>query len=136
MEPAIEQNANAERPREVTRGVQFLASSLAIGLLNSVFHLGQRTSGAPMFLALLIVILSFGLLFFLVMKVSAGRNWARIIVLILVLFGIPFAIPAYLHEVRRNVLSGTLSIIILLMQLSGTYLLFTRKSNLWFRTRK
>jgi hypothetical protein len=136
MEPVIEQDANAERPREVTRAVQFLASSLAIGLLNSVFHLAQRTSGVPMFLALLIVILSFGLLFFLVMKVSAGRNWARIIVLILVLCGIPFAIPAYLQEVRRNVLSGTLSIIIVLLQLGGTYLLFTRKSNLWFRTRK
>jgi hypothetical protein len=136
MEPVIEQDANAERPREVTRAVQLLASSLAIGLLNSVFHLAQRTSGVPMFLALLIVILSFGLLFFLVMKVSAGRNWARIIVLILVLCGIPFAIPAYLQEVRRNVLSGTLSIIIVLLQLGGTYLLFTRKSNLWFRTRK
>jgi hypothetical protein len=136
MEPSIEQNANVERPREVTRAVQFFTSSLAIGLLNSVFHLAQRTSGVPMFLALLIVIFFFGLLFFLVMKVSAGRNWARIIVLILVLFGIPFAIPAYLQEVRRNVLSGTLSIIIVLLQLSGTYLLFRRKSNLWFRTRK
>ena len=135
MQPAIEQNAKAERPRNVTRAVQFLASSLAIGLLTSIFRLTQRTSGAPMLLALLLVIVFFGLLFFLVMKVSAGRNWARIVVLILVLF-VPFAIPAYLEELRRNAFSGTLSIIIVLLQLSGTYLLFTRKSNIWFRTRK
>jgi uncharacterized membrane protein len=64
------------------------------------------------------------------------RDWARIILLVLVLFGIPFAIPAYLEEVRRNVLSGTLSIIISILQLIGTYLLFTKQSNLWFRTRK
>ena len=135
MQPAIEQNAKAERPRNVTRAVQFLASSLAIGLLTSIFRLTQRTSGAPMLLALLLVIVFFGLLFFLVMKISAGRNWARIVVLILVLF-VPFAIPAYLEELRRNVFSGTLSIIIVLLQLIGTYLLFTRKSNIWFRTRK
>lgn len=136
MEPTIEQNANAERPREVARAVQFLTSSLAIGLLNAIFHLAQRTSGAPMIFALLIVIAFFGLLFFLVMKISAGRNWARIILLILVLFGIPFAISAYLEEVRRNVLSGTLSIIVTILQLIGTYFLFTRNSNLWFRRRK
>lgn len=136
MESTSEQKANAERPREVTRAVQFLFSSLAIGLLNAMFHLAQRTSGAPLVFALLIVIAFFGLLFFLVMKISAGRNWARIILLVLVLFGIPFAIPAYLEEVRRNVLSGTLSIIVSILQLIGTYLLFTKQSNLWFRTRK
>ena len=86
MEPTIEQNANVERPRSVTKAVQFLASALAIGLLNAIFTLAQRTirhSNAcradhsdRVF---------FGLLFFLVMKISAGRNWARIIWLILVL---------------------------------------------------
>jgi len=136
MESTSEQKTNAERPREVTRAVRFLVSSLAIGLLNAMFHLVQRTSGAPMVFALLIVIAFFGLLFFLVMKISAGRNWARIILLVLVLFGIPFAIPAYLEEVRRNVLSGSLSIIISILQLIGTYLLFTKQSNLWFRARK
>jgi hypothetical protein len=135
METASEQHAKAERPGEVSRAVQFLASSLAIGLIASIIRLAQRVSGVTMLFALLLVILFFGLLFFLVMKISAGRNWARIIVLILVLF-VPFAVPAYLEELRRNVLSGTLSIIIVLLQLIGTFLLFTKKSNLWFRTRK
>jgi hypothetical protein len=139
MESISEQEATAERPWEVTRAVQFLTSSLAIGLLKSIFNLAQRTSGAPMILAILIVTAFYGLLFFVVMKIAAGRNWARIIVLIIVLalvLFIPFAIPAFLEEVRRNIVSGTLSIIITILQLIGTYLLFTSKSNLWFRTRK
>jgi hypothetical protein len=138
MEPTIEQHANAERPTEVTRAVQFLIFSLAIGLLTSIFHLAQRVSGVPMVFALasFIVIAVFGIGFFLISKISARRNWARIVWLVLVLFGLPFAIPANLQEVRRNVLSGTLSIIVTILQLIGTYLLFIRNSNLWFRTRK
>ncbi len=136
MESTSEQKENVERPREVQRAVQFLTSSLAIGLLASILRLAQRVSGAPMILSLLIVIAFFGLLFFLVMKISAGRNWARIVCLVLVLLGLPFAISAYVQEVRIHVVSGTLSIIILILQLIGTFLLFTKQSNLWFRTRK
>jgi len=185
MEPTIEQHANAERPTEVTRAVQFLVSSLAIGLLTSIFHLAQRVSGVPMVFASLIVIAVFGIGFFLIWRISAmrwmkiiksvllissaafavvalvdlisanyvaalayavasvlayvvykRRNWARIVWLVIVLFGLPFAIPANLQEVRRNVLSGMVSIIVTILQLIGTYLLFTKQSNLWFRTRK
>jgi hypothetical protein len=136
MEPTSKQHANVERPREVSRAVQFLISSLAIGLMTSIFHLAQRLSGVPMFFALLIVIAVFGIGFLLVNRISARRNWARIVWLVLVLFGLPFAIPANLQEVRRNVLYGTLSVIITILQLIGTYLLFTRNSNFWFRTRK
>jgi hypothetical protein len=136
MQPAIEKKANVGRPREVTRGVQLLASSLAIGLLNSIFTLVQRTSGVPRLLLLLIVVAFFSLPFFLVIKISTGRNWARLIVLILVVLNVPFAILAFPEAVRGNVISGTLSIIIVLLQVIGTCLLFTKNSNLWFRTRK
>jgi hypothetical protein len=136
MEPIIEPNANLERPRAVARAVQFLASALAIGLLNSIVTLVQRTSGIPMLIVLIIVIAFFSLLFVLVIKISAGRNWARIIWLVLVLCNSPFAILAYPEAVRKSVVSGTLSIIIVILQLIGTALLFTKSSNPWFRTRR
>lgn len=136
MDPTIEQSANLERPRGVARGVQFLASAVMIGLVNALFTLVHTTSGIPMLVASIIVIAFFSLLFFLVMKISAGRNWSRILWLILVLLNVPFAILAYPDAVRRNVISGTVSVIIVILQLIGTCLLFTKNSNLWFRTRK
>jgi hypothetical protein len=185
MDPTIEPNANVERPRVVSKAVQFLTSALAIGLLNAIFTLVQKTSGIPMLVALIIVTMVFGIGFVLILRISTmrrmrivsavlltlsaafavvafrelfwanyvaalafavasalayavykRRNWARIVVLILVLCNVPFAILAYPAEVRKNVLSGSLSIIIVLLQLIGTYLLFTKNSNLWFRTRK
>ena len=64
------------------------------------------------------------------------RNWARIILLVVVLVGLPFAIRANLVELKQSTVSGSLSIIIALLQLTGTYLLFTKNSNRWFKTRK
>lgn len=136
MDPTIEASSTVERPPIVKTAIQFLAAAVVIGVLNAIFTLVQRITGAPMLVALIMVIAFFGLLFFLVMKISAGRNWARILWLILVLLNTPFAIWAYPQAVRTNVTSGTLSIIIVILQVIGTGLLFTKNSNLWFRTRK
>ena len=136
MEPLIEPTANVARPKETTSAIQFLYASLAIGLIRAVFGLTQRVSGAALILAALIVIAVFALVFFLVWKISAGRNWARIILLVLVLINLPFAVLANVSELKRSVLSGAFSILIEVILWIGTYLLFTKNSNLWFRSRK
>ena len=136
MEPPIEPTANVARPKETTSAIQFLYVSLAIGLIRAVFLLTQRTSGAALILAALIVISFFALGFFLIWKISAGRKWARIILLVLVLINLPFAVLANISELKQSVLSGTVSILIEVILWIGTYLLFTKNSNLWFRSRK
>jgi hypothetical protein len=136
MEPPIEPTANIARPKETTLAIQLLYASLAIGLIRAVLGLTQRTSGAALVLAALIVISVFALGFFLVWKVSAGRKWARIIMLVLVLINLPFAVLANISELKRSVWSGALSILIEVILWIGTYLLFTRNSNHWFRSRK
>lgn len=136
MEPTIEPIANVARPGAVTRAVQFISASFAIGGIRAVFDLAQKISGVPFFLALLVLVVFLGIFFFFVSKIVAGRNWARITFLVLLLIGLPLAIPGYIGELRTNLLHGSLSIIIALLQLVGTGLLFTRHSNLWFRTRK
>ena len=131
-----EQQPNAERPAIVTRSVQLLMSALAIGLITSIIRLTQRAAGAPLVVASLIVIAVFGIGFLLIWQIATRRNWARIVLLVLILFGLPFASLAYMQELKRNVFSGALGIFITLLQLIGTYLLFTKQSNLWFRKRK
>ena len=136
MEPTIEPEAIVERPPVVSRAIQFLITSLIIGLLTSMFRLPQKVSGTALVLAALMVAAFFGLVFLLVNRIYVGRNWARILWLVLILIGLPFAIPGNLQEVRRSVVTGCLSIIITLFQVAGTFLLFTGKSNAWFRARK
>lgn len=139
MDPTIEPNpkvAPAVRPVEVTRAVQLISASFAIGGIRSVFDLAQKISGVYFFLALLALIVFLGICFFLVSKIAAGRNWARITFLVLILIQLPFAILGNIADLRTNLLHGSFSILIALLQLIGTYLLFTKHSNLWFKTRK
>jgi len=136
MEPPIETTTSITRPKETTSAIQFLYASLAIGLIRAILGLTQRTSGAALVLAALIVVSVFALGFFLIWKISAGRNWARIILLLLVLINLPFAVLANISELKRSMLSGALSIFIEVILWIGTYLLFTRNSNLWFRSSK
>ncbi len=135
MEPASEQTTAVERPAHVRWAVMALTSSIVLGFLASVLRLAGRVSGTAMILALLIVVAFFMIYGYLILKISVGRNWARIILLVLVLFGTPFAVPAYIVEIKKNFFSGALSILVAFLQLLGTGLLFTRNSNPWFRKR-
>ena len=135
MDPTIE-SATDSRPKVITTAIRILTLSIAIGLLMSLVRVAQQVSGAPLIWAILIVLAFFGVFLFLVSRIWAGRNWARIVFLILVLIGLPFAIPNYIAELRKNVLSGSVSMLIVILQLLGTYLLFTKNSNTWFRARK
>lgn len=136
MDPMSEGTTGIERPKEVTRGVEFLLAAFALGFITAALHLTQRISGSPLVVGLVIVSAYFGLCLLLVWRAAAGRNWARIVLVLIVLLGVPFAVPTYMEEIKRNVLAGSFSIFLVMLQLIGTYLLFTRKSNIWFRGRK
>ena len=104
--------------------------------MKSIVDFARITSESSVALVLFIMIITFGLFFFFIWKISDGRNWARIVFLVLFLLGVPLSIPVYLEEVRRNLFLGSLSFIQVILQLVAIYLMFTRNSNLWFKTRK
>lgn len=133
MEPTIEPAASVARPTPVTRAAQLLTSALILGLIASAIRLAGQASGFQLALWLLMLIAFLTVLFYLVMKIWAGRNWARILLLVLVVLNTPFAILAYIAEVRTNVVPGALSLVMVVLQVIATVLLFTSNSNRWFR---
>jgi len=140
MTPITEDSTNLERPvmrpQRVTTAVQVLIASLVLGVLTAAFNIVRVASGKTMLVALVIVLAFFGLGFLLVWRIAAGKNWARIFLLVLVILGTPLAIPGYRASLRLNVVAGSVSILINILQLIGAYLLFTGSSNSWFRKRK
>ena len=136
MNDTIEPAANVERPKEVTRAIQAISASFAIGGVRAIFDLAQKVSGASFFIALLILLLFLGIFLFFLSRVGKGKNWARITLLALLLVGLPLAIPGYILELRTNLPRGCLSVLIAILQVIGMYLLFTKNSNLWFRRRQ
>jgi hypothetical protein len=136
MEAPAENFSNLERPKGATSAILFLSASLTIGLIRAIFGLTQRASGTALVLAALIVISFFALGFFLVWKISLGRNWARLVLLVLVVINFPFAVLGNIAELKKSFSSGTPSVAIEVILWIGTCLLFTRNSNLWFKGRK
>jgi hypothetical protein len=135
MDP-IETTADTKQPKEVSGAVLLLSASLVIGGIRAVFDLTHKVFGASFFVALFILIVFLAVFFFFVSKIGAGRNWARITLLVLLLVQLPFAVLGSIAEVRANLIHGALSIMILVLQVLGVGLLFTRNSNLWFRKLK
>lgn len=131
-----EQNSSMEKPIEVTRAVQLLYASLGVGIVKSVVDFAHLSSEVHLMFILFVMILTFALLFFFIWKISDGRNWARIVFLILFLLGLPMSIPIYLEEIGRNLFLAILTSIQIIIQIVAIYLMFMKNSNPWFRVRK
>ncbi len=88
MEPPIETTAILARPAVVTRAVQLILLSLLIGMGRAIFDLVHQASGLTFIFALIILLLVAAVLSFLAAKIYRGRNWARIVLLILIIIGL------------------------------------------------
>ena len=135
MDPNNESPANITRPKEVTNGVWLLSLSLLIGGVRSAIELKSKVTGVYYLVGLLLLLLMLGFFFFFVFKVSRGRNWARIILLLLLILGLVAGVPAYIQEFRTNLVHGSVTLLIALLQVLGTGLLFMPKANGWFGKR-
>jgi hypothetical protein len=82
---------------------------------------------------LITAVFTFGVLLFFVAKISSGRNWARIIFLLLFLFGLAMALPILHDELIRNPLLGSTSILQDVLQIVALFLLFKPASGVWFK---
>lgn len=136
MDPTTESTTTIERPKEVGAATLLLSASLVIGGIRAVFDLTQKVSGVSFFVAVAILLVFLGVFFFFVNRVAAGRHWARVTFLVLLIVQLPFAVMGSIAEVRANPMHGLISIVIAILQVLGIVLLFTKNSNLWFRRNK
>jgi len=136
MQNTNEENLSMEKPVEITRATQLLYATLGIGMVKSSIDFFRISSETSVAFTLITLIFTFAFLFFLIIKIAGGRNWARIVFLIFFLLGIPLAIPIVLDEVKRNLFLGSLSFIQIILQVIALALMFMKNSNLWFKTRK
>jgi hypothetical protein len=121
------------KPHSVVVAVRLQWATLALGLVRIVVDFARLTSLAGAAFAYLIWIFTFVLMAFLLFKISARKNWARITLLVMFIIGIIPYLPGILADVRKSPLIGTLSIIQTGLQAYALFLLFRSPANLWFR---
>ena len=124
------------RPEDVGTAVVLLYVSLGIGGLGSILEAtvnAQMASPAPVMFTTLVTL---GVIWLLTYKTGKGRNWARITLLVLLVFGIPFFVQSLLQNLAANPFSGLLGIGQTVLQIISLVLLFQRQSTDWFKHMK
>ena|SRR5438093_13693255 len=123
------------KPPQVRVAVALLWLSFALGFPSIYLQLGRTDSPGERIVLLAIMVPLVALSAFLNLKISAGRNWARIAVLILVgLALLMFLLPDDRDAGAQGV-EMALDIVTNALELVAVYLLFSLPGALWFRQR-
>jgi hypothetical protein len=119
------------KPPAVIRAVTLLWGSLLIGLLNALSGPGASLLQLPP-VVLVIAAVMLALVALLVVKISAGRNWARIVLLVIVALGAPLSLIGLDAAFAESVLGGLLGLAVTALQIYAVVLLFTAPGKTWF----
>jgi hypothetical protein len=123
------------KPSQVNIAVILLYASLAVAFIILMLDFGS-VPFEVFYVSLLLMVFTFAILIFFITKISAGKNWARISFLIVVLIGITFYTPFIFQLFTTNVITAILTTVQNLMQLIAMIFLYQKPSNTWYVPRK
>jgi len=126
------QNA-VQKPQPVATAVNLLWASMAVGLVKILMDFSNLSAVAPAAFTNFVLVFTFALIAFLIFKISAGRNWARITFLVMFVIGMLPTLPLMLGEFSRSPVVGALSVAQVGLQVYALFLLFTQPGSVWFR---
>jgi hypothetical protein len=122
----------ARRPTVVDAAVAILAILLVVGFFRSIAHLDTVAMHISPAMAMVLMLVATGLSGVLLGLIADGRNWARIVYLAMVLYGIIMTITIG-TAVQQAPVDVAIRIATHTTNLIAIVLLFTPASNAWFR---
>lgn len=125
---------SVEKPIEVSRAVNCLWVSLALGFLKALIDMQHMSAqNAPGFINfILVAVIAINAL--LIYKIAQGKNWARITYLVLMVLGSLPSVPLLMNEFGRSPILGAFGIIQIGLQIFALWLLFTSPGKAWFKS--
>lgn len=129
----METQSAVEKPQSVRVAVNLLWASLAVGLVKMLMDFSSLIAVGPAAFTNFVLIVIFAIAGFLIFKLSAGRNWARMTFLLLFVIGMLPTLPLVLSEFSRSPVVGALSAAQIGLQVYALFLLFTKPGSAWFR---
>jgi hypothetical protein len=129
------------RPAAVTRAVQLLWAAVAVsfvsGILNAYLTETPGVSRA-LYLGSLVIGWSVGFLivWWILSSIGKGKNWARIVQLVLFVFGILGVLMVFRMPQEVSAIIWLLYAVQMGLNLWGMILLFSAPANAWFREMK
>ena len=123
----MEKEFSNNKPDSVKTAVNLLWISMALGLAKIVIELTYLNNLAPAVFTSIVLIGTLAFIAFLIVKISSGKNWARITFLVLFILGVLPGIPTILREFVRSPVAGSLSIVQIALQTYALYLVFKNR---------
>lgn len=123
-----------ERPRVVVIAVALFWTEVALGLLESLLDWKHLTADDSATFVLIVDVLFVGLSVLINIMIWRGRNWARIVALVLTALAVVGFAPIIGAEFARAPLVTVLGMIELLLDVIALYLVFV-PGRQWFARR-
>jgi len=127
-----------QRPRLIARALQLLWISFVLGLIGTFVH--ETQSPALEWLITLVFVALYGaVVVWLFFKIGRGRNWARIVYLVLAVISylmLSLDWRSYYYSYRQHPGWVWLDFAGIAAELAALALLFSRPANRWFRAAK
>lgn len=120
------------KPKNVIAAVNFLWASLVLSLFKVFMLLPEPDAIEGFDFTNFTLFFSLGLIVLLITKISAGRNWARVTFLVMLIIGLVPAISLMFGEFSRSLVAGIISLLQDGFQVYAMYLIFTRPGSFWF----
>lgn len=121
-----------QKPQSVAIAVKLLWISYAMGLARVLMDFTALTAVASLAYVSFVMIFTFVVAGYLIFRIAAGENWARIAFLVMLIIGLIPTFPQIINEWSTTPLMAMLSIIQLAIQAYAMFLLFTPPGNSWF----
>ena len=130
---AAEVSQPAQKPKQVSMAAQMLWATLALGVINTALQWKYLMAVFSVEMLVVTQLLTLGIAAWLTIKISAGRNWARITYLVLTIVGLPAILLQLPATFARAPVSGLVGGVQLVLQLYALYLIFFEPGRRWFR---
>ena len=123
------------KPAQVARATTLLWFSLAIGAVIALLDLYFLQSLASAGFTVFVMAFVLAIIALLIHKISAGRNWARITFLVFFVLGTTSYVPNLIAMFSRSAITGSLSLLQVVLQMGALYLIFTNPGAGWFKSK-
>jgi hypothetical protein len=126
-----EQNANA--PMLLKAATILLVGTLAAGLVSVGVQWSFLRSQAPAGFVLLVGGSTAALIGWLTYKIWKRRNWARIVLLILFVAGVPMSLPQFSALLTRSPVAAVIFVLQTVAQMAALCIVFLTPARQYFR---
>ena len=120
-------------PKNVSRFEKLWYTSLGIGILVSALEYQYMASladtGLILFTQLIVIVF---MVLFIWLVARRRKGWARWVLLIMFIIGLPLYFPQLSGMFERNIFAGLLSGFQVFLQIIGLYFIFTGDSAAWY----